>query len=219
MKRLVALLIPAAMLFACNNETKQAPPADTGATVKPAQNTPASSATIPDPGAPAVSYTVEGKEKLVPGSILVKKDKDQLSPSNDFFAIITATAPNGEYLNVNFVFALKPGTYPVVGLSYTRNAADGKGEVYGGLMGGKPRLTPYRATLTECTSLGSNNRGGKRWKISGTVEGEVTINAMGIMKMNKEHPDNIKVAKIRFSNLTFDDNWEEMMKKVMKKNN
>lgn len=40
---------------------------------------------------------------------------------------------------------------------------------------------------------------------------------MGIMKMDPNHPDNIKVNKISFSNLTFDDNWEEMMEKVLEK--
>lgn len=40
---------------------------------------------------------------------------------------------------------------------------------------------------------------------------------MGIMLIDKtkNHPKEIKIEKGSFSNLTFDDNWEEMMNKAM----
>lgn len=40
---------------------------------------------------------------------------------------------------------------------------------------------------------------------------------MGIMLMDetKKHPKEIKIDKISFTGLSFDDNWEEMMEKAM----
>ena len=90
--------------------------------------------------------------------------------------------------------------------------------MYGGLLGGKPKLTENKVTLTECKDLGSNNMGGHKWSISGTCE-EVVIPANTIMLMNKSknHPKEVKIQKISFTNLSFDDNWQEMMEKAMNK--
>ena len=87
--------------------------------------------------------------------------------------------------------------------------------MFGGLLGGKPKLTDTKVNITECKDLGSNNMGGHKWSISGEF-GELVIPAMSIMLMDKtkNHPKEIKVEKGSFSNLTFDDNWEDMMKKA-----
>lgn len=118
--------------------------------------------------------------------------------------------------------ALKAGSYPVVGISLTRKVANEKGEVYGGILGGKPKLTNYNVTISECKDLGSNGVGGHKWSISGSFE-ELVIPAMGIMLLDKEknHPKEVKIEKGSFSNLTFDDNWEKMFEKGMEqmKNN
>ena len=84
------------------------------------------------------------------------------------------------------------------------------------MLGGKSKLTSYNLTITECKDLGDNGQGGHKWSISGACE-EVMIKAMPIMLMDKskKHPEEIKVSKISFSNLSFDDNWDEMMNKAM----
>ncbi len=203
------------LLAACNNskeekkEITEQPTGDTANTTTNVTNT------APAAGSPSVAYVVEDQQKTASGSILVQRDKDKLSPGNDFLGMITGSGNNKESITVNFLFDLKPGVYPVVGLAYTRDAANGKGQVFGGLLGGKPKLTDYKVNLTSCENLGSNNVGGNRWRISGEVTGDVTIDAMSLMKMDKEHPDNIKISKFSFSNLTFDDNWEQMMQKTM----
>ena len=165
------------------------------------------------------SYTVEGKEIHTYGSLLVTKDKDHLKPGADYLVILTAAGggDNNEGLVLNFLLDLKPGTYPVVGWSFHRGPS-GQGQLFGGILGGKPALTKYNMNITECKDLGSNNMGGHRWSISGHVD-EVVIPAMGLMLMDKtkNHPAEIKIEKASFTNLTFDDNWEEMMKKAGEK--
>ncbi|HEY6062091.1 MAG TPA: hypothetical protein VIV35_00680, partial [Chitinophagaceae bacterium] len=169
-------------------------------------------------------FSIEGKEISVGGSLLVQKDKKKLKPGNDYLVMLTANdGPANEGLILNFLMDLKPGTYPVVGMSMSRGPS-GEGELYGGIMGGEERITDYKVNITECKDLGSNNTGGHKWSISGTFD-DMTIPAMGIMLMDKtkNHPKEIKVEKGSFYNLTFDDNWEEMMEKAMelmkKKNN
>lgn len=165
-------------------------------------------------------YVVEGEKKEASITALVTKDKDKLSQGNDYFALTTIEAGNGESMNVNFVFALKPGEYPVVGLSYQRGPSD-KGELYGGLLGGKPKLTGYKIKLTEVKDLGANNAGGHKWSISGSVEGPMKIGAMKMMLMDKTrnppHPESITVSNLQFTNVAFEDNFEELMEKGLKK--
>ena len=205
------IVIIAASLVACNNSGNSKTEKDS--TTTSAANNPAP--TVPgDPSSrssASIQYSVMDTMHYGTASVLVTKDEDKLSPGNDLFAMITANLPNEESIVVNFLFDKKPGTYPIVGLSFTwRN------QVFGGLLGGKKAITPYKVVLTDVRDLGSNNAGGHRWLITGNVEGEVTIDAMGIMKMDKTHPDNIRIKDIRFANLVFDDNWDEMMEKATK---
>jgi hypothetical protein len=101
-----------------------------------------------------------------------------------------------------------------VGASLNRGK-DANTEMYGGLLGGKPKITKYNVTLTDCKDLGSNNMCGHKWSISGYWD-EMVIEAPGIALMDKtrNHPKEIKLGKGSFTNLSFDDNWEEMMKKL-----
>jgi hypothetical protein len=161
---------------------------------------------------------VDGKEVKCSGSVLVSKDKDKLKPGNDYFVMLTASGgADKESLVLNFLIDTKTGTYPVVGSSFSRGDGE-KSQMFGGIMGGKPKITSNTVTITECTDMGSNNMGGHKWKIAGTFE-SLTIQAMGIMLMDKtkNHPKEIKLEKGSFSNLTFDDNWEQMMEESMKK--
>ena len=203
------------LFISCNNKSESG--SETSKTTETAVSEKESKTTEPvnqAKGAAQVTFSVEGVEKTTDGSVLVQKDDSKLSAENNLLAMITANVGTSEGFTLNFLFTTKTGTYPVVGLSYTRDAPGGKGQVFGGLLGGKPKMTNYKVQLTKCEDLGSNGLGGHKWSISGYVEEEVTIDAMGIMKMDKEHPDAIKVNKISFSNLTFDDNWEEMMQKA-----
>jgi hypothetical protein len=132
--------------------------------------------------------------------------------------LLTATGSEDvQSLSLNFLLDLKPGSYPVVGMGLHRKP-NGVAEMYGGIMGGEEKLTDYKVHITECKDLGSNNMGGHKWSISGTFD-DLTIPAMGIMLMDKmkNHPKEIKLEKGSFFNLTFDDNWEELMNKAMDK--
>ncbi|MGB3153644.1 MAG: hypothetical protein WBB06_03525 [Chitinophagaceae bacterium] len=209
------LLATLTLGMACNNSKKEKAPGtgDTDTTTSPTENnTPASNNAAPSAGSASVMYSVADTARNLAGSVLVQKDKDKLSPGNNYLAVVTTNGSDGESFVLNFLFALKPGSYPVVGLSFTRN-----NQVFGGILGGKTRITNYKVNLTQCEDLGSNNLGGHKWKISGSVDEEVTIEAMAIMKMDKTHPADIKLNKIRFENLSFDDNWEEMLNKAMNK--
>ncbi len=202
------------LLFACNNSKNEN--STTGnervksaATDQTATNKPESMATVSTP----TKIVVEGKEINLGGSLLVQKDKYKLRPGNDYMVLLTAPSSAGhEIFVLNFLMALKTGTYPIVGMSYNRGQSP-HNEMYGGILGGEPKLTNYKVNITECKDLGSNNMGGHRWSISGEFS-ELTIAAMGIMLMDKtkNHPKEIKIEKGSFSNLTFDDNWEEMLK-------
>ena len=162
--------------------------------------------------------TIEGKELKLGGSLLVRKDKDKLQPGADYLVMLTAHSGLGsESMVLNFLLALKTGTYPVVGLNFRRGESP-HNEMYGGLLGGTPKLTNYKVNITECKDLGSNNMGGHKWSISGSFD-ELIIPAMGIMLMDKtkNHPAAIKIEKGSFTNLSFDDNWEDMMQQGVKK--
>ena len=211
MKRLLPVLLMA-LLCACNNSKKEkSVVADDSTTNTTTNQTPATANTTPV-GSSTVSYSIADTARNLNGSVIVQADKEKLSPGNDNMAMVTGSDSNGESMTVNFLFALKPGVYPVVGLGLTKG-----NEVYGGILGGKPKLTDYKVNLTECTDLGSNNLGGHKWKISGSIDQDITIDAMSIMKMSAGHPDAVKVSQYRFSNLTFDDNWEQILEEGMKK--
>jgi len=219
MKKL--LIIPVAIfIVACNNSKKDSGPSADNNNSNVQQ--PAVDNNNPSPVSPSgssVNYTVDGVEISNYASILVSKDKDNLQAGAPHLCMLNSNSAknNNEYLTLNFIFDTKPGTYPVVGYSFQRgNSPDN--EMYGALLGGKPKLTDYKITITECKDLGSNNMGGHKWSISGSCE-EITIKAMGIMLMDKskKHPEEVKLQKISFSNLTFDDNWEQMMEEGMKK--
>jgi hypothetical protein len=216
----IFLISTAIFIFACNNEKKPASP--TNETI--IKNGEPKTDAAPPPSTDYtptynLTYTVEGTEIKNGASLLVQKDKDKLKPGIPYLCLLTSNAAknNNEYLTVSFLLDTKPGTYPVVGMSLNRGKDDNN-EMYGGLLGGKPKLTNYNVTITECKDLGTNNMGGHKWSISGSWE-EMAIAAMQMMLMDKtkNHPKEIKLGKGTFANLTFDDNWDEMMEKMMKK--
>ena len=129
--------------------------------------------------------------------------------------ITSSSGPNNEGFILRFVFDTKPGVYPLTRQNFNRGKDDTT-EQYGGLLGGEEKIYAGKVTLAECKDLGSNNMGGNKWSISGSVE-NLTIPAMGLMLMDetKKHPKEIKIDKISFTGLSFDDNWEEMMEKAM----
>ena len=205
------------LVSSCNNSNNEGSTTknDNKITEQPANNpTPTENNAAPATG---TTISVEGKEIKLGGSLLVQKDKDKLQPGADYLVMLTATGGSDkESMTLNFLLALKTGTYPVVGMSFLRGESP-KNEMYGGLLGGKPKLTDFKVNITECKDLGSNNMGGHRWSISGNFEGFV-IPAMGIMLMDKtkNHPKEIKIDKGSFTNLSFDDNWDEMMQGIKK---
>lgn len=200
------------MIASCNNNKEAKTSETTEETSSEIKRTePAGDNSLPAPGSPAVSYSIDGKEYTSRGSVLVQKGKEKVSAGNELLAIITAN-DNKKSFVLNFVFTPKTGVYPVVGHSFTNDK-----QVFGGILGGRPKMTNYKVNLTKCDDLGSNNAGGHKWLISGNMEGELTIPAMSIMKMDTSHPDEVKVSNISFTNLTFDDNWEQMLEEGMKK--
>ena len=216
------LFLIAAVLFslACRNTKKEEPvsgyPETTTVASKQGQAT-ALNAPANNSGSGVIIF-MEGKEIVLGGSLLVQKDKDKLQPGNDYLVTLTATgAANNETLLLNFLLALKTGRYPVVGMSYQRGQQPNS-QLFGNILGGKPHLTKHTINITECRDLGSNNMGGHRWSISGDV-GELLIPAMEVMLLDKSknHPREIKIEKGSFSNLTFDDNRDEIMKAALEK--
>jgi len=222
MKQLFSILMVAALL-SCNNSKKEPGKTTENKTGTESTNNPPPAVDYP----PASDYTpitnitylADGAEIKNTASILVSKDKDKLQAGAPFLCMLTSNSAknNNEYLTLNFLLDTKPGTYPVVGSSFQRGKSPND-EMYGGILGGKTKLTEKKVIITECRDLGSNNMGGHKWSISGTCE-EVVIPAMGIMLMDKtkNHPKEVKLQKISFTNLSFDDNWEEMMEKAMDK--
>jgi hypothetical protein len=216
--KLLFILLTTIFLFACNNEKKTTPAESDKIVNGEPPAPPIENSTTDYTPTTNLTYSVDGAEIKHSASILVSKDKDKLKADAPFLCMLTSNAAknNNEYLTVNFLLDTKPGTYPVVGMSVNRGKDDNT-ETYGGLLGGKPKITNYTVTLTECKNLGSNNLGGNKWNISGYWE-EMNIPAMGIMLMDKSknHPKEIKLGKGVFTNLTFDDNWDEMMEKALK---
>jgi hypothetical protein len=212
MKKLIPISL-LAILCACNNSKKEKETVTTDTTSSNVSTLPPANTTTSNvSGQGTLSYNINDTAKSLAGSVLVQEDKDKLSPGNNLLAMVTGNNSAGETLTVNFLFNPKPGTYPVVGLGYTRT-----NEVYGGILGGKPEITNYKVNLTECTDLGDNGFGGHKWRIAGSVDQEITIDAMSLMKMSPGHPDNVKLSRFQFSGITFDDNMEKMMEEGLKK--
>jgi hypothetical protein len=211
MKKIAGIAV-LAILFACNNAKKADPIAD----AKNTSTVPTTDEKTNVASAGNVFVSVEGKDLTLNGSLLVTKDKDKLQAGADYLVVMTASGGGAhESITLNFLMALKEGSYPVVGTSFLRGDGDSS-QVFGGILGGKPKITPYKVTITEAKDLGSNNLGGHKWSISGSFD-PMTIEAMGIMMMDpsKNHPKEVKLDKVSFSNLKFDDNWEQMMEKAM----
>ena len=202
-----------ALLLACNNKKNdsQNTTTDSGTV-----NDNPGSANNPASGSGTIKLNIDGKDMTLNASALVSKDDKNLQAGSPWFAMLTSSGgPDDEALILNFVFDLKTGTYPVVGVGLSRGSAD-KGQVFGGLMGGEPKITEHKVTLTEVRDLGSNNIGGHKWSISGTFN-DMTIPAMDIMLRDEtqKHPKEVVIKGGSFSNITFDDNLDEAMEKAM----
>ena len=125
MKNTILFILIAAALFACNNSKKDRPSAEN--TQAPPVNTTATTTTIStsatnssDQGA---KITIDGKEINLSGSLLVKNDEGKLQPGAGYICMLTATGgPDNESMTLNFLLALKPGTYPVTGVSVQRGS-------------------------------------------------------------------------------------------------
>jgi len=206
--------LTAMLLLACNNSKKDPAPE----TNNQATDAPPATTTAPAPAAASTNsvITVEGKDLNLNGSILVDKDKKKLQAGAPYRGMITSSSgPDNEGYILRFVFDTKPGAYPITGISFGRGKDD-NAQQFGGLLGGEEKIYDSKVTLTECKDLGDNGAGGHKWSISGSIE-NVTIPAMGIMLLDKEknHPKEIKIEKLSFTGLTFDDNAEEMLEKAM----
>ncbi|MBL7748305.1 MAG: hypothetical protein JNM19_12790 [Chitinophagaceae bacterium] len=217
MKKLLIISLTA-FLFSCKSGKKEDKPADKSATTEQTNSNPDAGTTTEPAYTPNTNsfIMVEGKELKLSSSILVDKDKNKLKAGAPYRAMITTSSgPDNEGLILRFVFDTKPGTYPLTGFSYGRGKGDA-GQQFGGLLGGQEKIYPNNVTLTEVKDMGDNGAGGHKWNISGTIE-NLTIPAMGIMLMDKEknHPKEIKIDKISFTGLSFDDNAEEMLQKAM----
>lgn len=216
MKKLIVISL-AVLVLACNNKKSEtAPDAGGNPSATNTETSPAEDVTINTGSYTNFSINVEGKEIKLSGSILVDKDPKKLKAGAPYRAMITTSSgPNNEGMILGFVFDTKPGTYPVTGRSFNRGKNDAS-EQYGGLMGGEQKIYDGEVVLTSCEDLGDNGAGGHRWKIAGTIE-NLTIPALGLMLLDdtKKHPKEVKIEKISFSDMTFDDNAEEMLKKAL----
>jgi hypothetical protein len=207
------------LFFACGNNQQATTNESTNTDTVNAQVTATPTEITTTADGPGITYTVDGTEINNYASVLVQKDKDIKQADAPFLCVLTSNAAknNNEYIAINFLLNTKTGTYPVVGTSFQRGKSPND-QSFGAILGGTPKLTDYKVTIAECKDLGDNNMGGHKWSISGTCE-MVIIKAMEIMLMDKSkgHPAEIKIEKISFKNLQFDDNWDEMMKKAMGK--
>jgi hypothetical protein len=214
MKRVI-VFSAAIFLLACNgSEVQNNAPATTVGNSQTGLNTP--------PGAVSPLPTrifVDGSPIDLGGTALLQKDKEKLQPGADY--LVTFTAPGGATskasLVLNFLMALKPGSYPIVGMNFKR-PGNPYIEIYGEEPGAKPKLTNFKINITECKDMGDNNDGGHKWSISGTFD-ELVIPAMPIMLVSKSrnHPVEIKIQRGTFTNVTFDDNWEQKVQQEMDK--
>ncbi|MBK7561698.1 MAG: hypothetical protein IPI68_09300 [Chitinophagaceae bacterium] len=79
---------------------------DTDTTTSPTENnTPASNNAAPSAGSASVMYSVADTARNLAGSVLVQKDKDKLSPGNDYLAVVTTNGSDGESFVLNFLCA------------------------------------------------------------------------------------------------------------------
>jgi hypothetical protein len=217
MKKLFIISLTA-FLVACKSGKKEDKTTDVAVTTEQSNTNHDAGATTEPAYTPSTNTTllVEGKELKLSSNILVDKDKKNLKPGAPYRGMITTSSgPDNEGMILRFVFDTKTGTYPLTGFSYGRGKGDA-GQQFGGLLGGEDKLYSSTVTLTEVKDMGDNGAGGHKWKINGTIE-NLTIPAMGIMLMDKEknHPKEIKIDKINFTDISFDDNAEEMLQKAM----
>lgn len=219
--KLIIAAIAVPLWFSCNNSPEKnsntTGTKDTGSLSNTGTKSNTTSNTSTDAVAessPRISFTADGKEMTIRNTILVSKDDKKVSPGNDYIAMMIANShdSNKISLTLNFAFALQPGSYPIVGYGYQRNV-NGKGEMFGGLLGGGTKISPYKVTLTSCEKIRDHH-----WKIAGTID-EIVIPINGLMKLDPKvkHPDEIKISKISFANMEFDDNLDELMEKALKK--
>ena len=212
MKKFLALAIFATLLSCNNKKDKTDTTTETtndGSTTTPSTNTaPAGSAIM--------KVNLDGQDLNLNASALISKDKKNLQAGAPLFAMVTASdGPNDESVTLNFVFDTRPGSYPVVGVGISRGSGD-SAQVFGGLLGGEPKITSHKVNLTEVKDLGDNNLGGHKWSISGTF-GEMTVPAMELMLINKNHPKETIIKGGSFTNLVFDDNMDEILEKAFDK--
>lgn len=210
------LITATVSLIACNNK-KEDKAGETPTTPEQTTTPTEPAATLGTADAYSnFTLSTEGKEYKLSGSILVDKDPKKLKAGAPYRGMITTSSgPDNEGMILRFVFDTKPGSYPLTGMSFGRGKND-NAQQFGGLLGGQEKLYDAMVNLTECKDMGDNGAGGHKWKISGTVE-NLTIPALGLMLLDKEknHPKEIKIDKISFTDISFDDNAEEMLKKAM----
>lgn len=215
MKKMIPLLL-LPLIWACNNkaEKKETEDSSSVSTNNVPNNGPASGTTAES----NMQVSINGAELNLNASALVTKDDKNLKAGAPWFAMLTGSnGPNDESLILNFVFDTKPGQYPVVGVGLNRGTGE-EAEVYGGLMGGTPKITEYKVTLTEVKDLGDNQLGGHRWSLSGVFEDmTVPANSLMLIDQSRNHPKEASIRGGRFSNITFDDNWEDILKKAFDK--
>jgi hypothetical protein len=125
-KVFLAVTLPIMLLTACNNAGKNADNKKDSVinNIKlPTPNNPEPDVDNLGAGGATITYTVESKTYTLHVAPLVTTDKQHLSPGNDYMAVLQARSTDTSDKNaivLNFDFALKAGTYPIVGYSYTR---------------------------------------------------------------------------------------------------
>src|SRR5687768_13029418 len=129
MKTVLALAMMI-VVCSCNNSKKEKQTTDSDTTIQNTTTSDGNTDTAPAAGSATISYSVNDTARSYSASILVSADKDKLSPGHDNAATVTANG-TGESLIMYFVFAQKPGVYPVTGIALT------KGEhVFGDVLSG-----------------------------------------------------------------------------------
>jgi hypothetical protein len=216
-KQLILFITAVCFLFSCSNTPDKTADKTVTKDSTPGNSNTTTSVNTADNNAntPQVKFTADGKEMTIRNTILVSKDKDKVSPGNDYIALMIANNHDSDKvsLTLKIAFALQPGQYPVVGYAYQHNV-NGKGELFGGLLGGATKISPYKVNLLSCEKTREHH-----WKIAGTID-EISIPLNNLMKLDAtvKHPESVTISKISFANMEFDDNLEEMMEKMMKKN-
>ena len=219
-KFIIASVVLITTIYACSNSKNDTGKAADNSKVESVdtEGSTATEQTVSTNSGPGISFTIENTQIQNYASILVTKDKKKLQSNAPYLCVLTSNAAknNNEYLTINFLLDTKPGTYPIVGSSLQRGTSPND-EMYGGMLGGEVKMTEYKVNITECKDLGDNGSGGHKRSISGTCD-LVVIKAASVVLLDKskKHPEEVKIEKITFHDLSFDDNWEEMMNKTMK---